>query len=155
GGAVMLAIGEDRDGDVLAEAAGQREGSAQLLLGVADVDAEPRVQLDRLLELRVAGLLDQRARLGRRVLAAGLDLLAQLRVSLAAGHQSGSPSTSTPIDRAVPAMILSAASRSLAFRSGILRSEIWRTWAALILPTFSTCGSPEPLSMPAASLIKT
>ena len=52
-------------------------------------------------------------------------------------------------------MIFEAASRSLAFRSGILRSAIWRTWAAVIVPTFSRCGSPEPFSIPAASLIST
>jgi hypothetical protein len=63
--------------------------------------------------------------------------------------------TSTPIDRAVPAMIREAASRSLAFRSGILRSAIWRTWSAVIVPTLSVCGSPEPFSIPANSLIRT
>ncbi len=52
-------------------------------------------------------------------------------------------------------MIRDAASRSLAFRSGILRSAIWRTWAALIRATFSRFGSPEPFSIPAASLIST
>jgi len=52
-------------------------------------------------------------------------------------------------------MIFEAASRSLAFRSGILRSAIWRTWAALILPTFSRLGSPEPFSIPSASRIRT
>ena len=52
-------------------------------------------------------------------------------------------------------MIRDAASRSLAFRSGILRSAIWRTWAAVIRPTFSRFGSPEPFSIPAASLIST
>jgi hypothetical protein len=36
-----------------------------------------------------------------------------------------------------------------------LRSAICRTWAEVIVPTFSTCGSPEPLSIPAASLIRT
>ena len=61
----------------------------------------------------------------------------------------------TPIERAVPAMILVAASRSLAFRSGILRSAIWRAWSTVIEPTFSLCGSPEPFSIPAASLIRT
>ena len=61
----------------------------------------------------------------------------------------------TPIERAVPAMILVAASRSLAFRSGILRSAIWRAWSTVIEPTFSACGSPEPFSIPAASLIST
>ena len=52
-------------------------------------------------------------------------------------------------------MIRDAASRSFAFRSGILRSAIWRTWAALIVPTLLRFGSPEPFSMPIASLIRT
>ena len=52
GVAGLLALGEDGDGDVLAETVGQREGAAQLLLGVADVDAEQDVQLDRLVEAR-------------------------------------------------------------------------------------------------------
>ena len=66
-----------------------------------------------------------------------------------------SPPTVTPIERAVPAMILVAASRSLAFRSGILRSAIERAWSTVIDPTFSVWGSPEPLGIPAASLIRT
>ena len=55
----LVALGEDRDGDVLAEPVGQREGAAKLLLGVADVEPEQQVQLDRLVELRARGLLDQ------------------------------------------------------------------------------------------------
>ena len=55
-----------------------------------------------------------------------------------------------PIERAVPAMICSAASRSLALRSGILVSAISRTWARVILATLSFCGLAEPLSTPAA-----
>ena len=72
GVAGLLALGEDGDGDVLAEPVGQRQGAAQLLLGVADVDAEQDVQLDRLVEFGAGGLLDQRDRLGRRVGAVAL-----------------------------------------------------------------------------------
>ena len=63
--------------------------------------------------------------------------------------------TSTPIERAVPSMIFIAWSTSLAFRSGIFVSAIWRTWSRLIVPTFSRFGSPEPFSMPIACLIST
>ena len=49
----VVALGEDGDGDVLAEPVGHRQGAAQLLLGVADVDAEAHVDLDRLVELRL------------------------------------------------------------------------------------------------------
>src|SRR5436305_10022648 len=52
-------------------------------------------------------------------------------------------------------MIFEAASRSLAFRSGIFRSAIWRHWAALSRPTFSRFGSPEPFGIPRASRIST
>ena len=58
-----------------------------------------------------------------------------------------------PIDRAVPAMIFSAASIVVAFRSGIFVCAMSRTWAAVMLPTLVLCGSALPLSTPAAFLI--
>ncbi len=154
GVARLLALGEDGDGDVLAEPVGQRQGAAQLLVGVADVDAEQDVHLDGLVELGAGGLLDQRDRLGGRVGAVALDLVVLLAVSLAVGHRI-SYLTSTPIERAVPAMIFEAASRSLALRSGILRSAISRIWSWEIVPTLLTWGSPEPFAILIASLIRT
>ena len=64
-------------------------------------------------------------------------------------------STSTPIDRAVPAMIVEACSTSWALRSGSLRSAISRSWALVILPTLLRLGSPEPFSMRSAWRIST
>src|SRR5258705_11648899 len=61
-------------------------------------------------------------------------------------------STLMPIERAVPAMIFSAASIVVAFRSGILVCAMSRTWAAVMLPTLVLCGSALPLSTPAAFL---
>src|ERR1700733_13132550 len=58
-----------------------------------------------------------------------------------------------PIERAVPAMIFSAASIVVAFRSGIFVSAICWTWAAVSEPTLVLCGSLLPLSTPAAFLI--
>src|SRR5687768_16706634 len=55
-----------------------------------------------------------------------------------------------PIERAVPATIFSAASTSLALRSGILVSAISRSWSLVMDPTLVFCGTPEPDSMPAA-----
>ena len=55
-----------------------------------------------------------------------------------------------PIDRAVPAMIFSAWSRSLALRSAILVVAISRTWSRVTVATLVLCGSPEPFSTPAA-----
>jgi hypothetical protein len=63
--------------------------------------------------------------------------------------------TSTPIERAVPAMILAAASMSFAFRSFIFFSAICRSWSWVILPTLSRWGSAEPCSSPSACLIST
>src|SRR6201987_220458 len=62
-------------------------------------------------------------------------------------------STFMPIERAVPAMIFSAASIVVAFRSGILVCAMSRTWAAVMVPTLVLCGSALPLSTPAAFLI--
>src|SRR5439155_17791574 len=69
-----------------------------------------------------------------------------------AGHQR---STSTPIDRAVPAMISAACSTSCAFRSSSFVSAICRTCAFVSRPTLFRFGSAEPLSSRSASLIRT
>ena len=74
-------------------------------------------------------------------------------VVLAGRANVGQSSTVMPIDRAVPAMIFAAASRSLALRSGILVCAISRTWSLVSLPTLVLCGSPLPLATPAAFLI--
>src|SRR4051795_2371813 len=55
-----------------------------------------------------------------------------------------------PIERAVPSMILMAASMSLALRSAILVSAISRTCALDRLATLVFCGTAEPFSTPAA-----
>ena len=62
--------------------------------------------------------------------------------------------TSTPIERAVPAMIFVAASRSFALRSSSFFWAISRSCACVIVPTFRRCGSAEPLSMPIALRIR-
>ena len=56
---------------------------------------------------------------------------------------------------AVPAIMLMAASRLAAFRSGIFVSAISLTWSFVILPTFSLLGTPEAFCRPAAFLIRT
>src|SRR3954471_16812193 len=149
----LVALGEDGDRDVLAEPVGQRDGAAQLLVGVADVEARADVDLDGLVELRALELLDQPDRLGRAVLVVAVDLPAGLEELLAVPcHQAP---TSTPIERAVPAMIFIAWSTSCALRSCSFFSAIARSWAWLIVPTFSRCGSPEPFSMLIAWRIST
>ena len=55
-----------------------------------------------------------------------------------------------PMLRAVPSIILAAASMSLAERSAILISAMSRTWSRVTRPTVSRFGVPEPFSIPAA-----
>src|SRR3954452_12489047 len=149
----LVALREDDHGHLLAEPVRQRDRAAQLLLGVAHVEAGPDVHLDRLVELGRLEILDDRHRLGGRVGLLAVDLVEVRPVALAVlGHQ---PLTSTPIERAVPSMILLACSTSWALRSGSFCSAILRTWSRVILPTLLRFGSPEPLSSPIACLIST
>ena len=122
----LVALREHRDLDVLAEPVGQRDRAAQLLVRVADVQPGAHVHLDGLVELHARELLDQRHRLGGRVLALAIEAL--LGVLICLSVMSHNPyTTSTPIERAVPAMIFAAASISPAFRSFIFFSAIWRS----------------------------
>src|ERR1700690_4206102 len=116
---------------------------------MADVHAQAQVHLDGLVELRGLHRLQGAHGVERRVDPLAVDRVARAVVALA-GHQA---LTSTPIERAVPAMMCIAASTSLAFRSGSFVSAIWRSWVRLIVPTFMRFGSPEPLSMLSASRI--
>ena len=78
----LVALGEDGDLDVLAEAVGKRDRAAQLLVRVADVETGAYVHLDRLVELHARELLDQRHRLGGRVLALAVEALLGVVVCL-------------------------------------------------------------------------
>src|SRR5437588_11829476 len=57
--------------------------------------------------------------------------------------------------RAVPLTERMAAATSKQFRSGILILAISSTWASVILPTLTLCGSAEPLARLTARLINT
>src|SRR4029077_11965085 len=149
----LLALGEDGDALLLAGAVRQHQRATELLVGVTDVEPEPEVHLDRLVELLNRELLEQLDRLGRRIGVLAVDLGARLPVNLAVRRHYCA--TSTPIERAVPAITFIACSTSRAFRSCIFVSAIWRTCAWLSLPTFSRFGSPEPFSRFNASLIST
>src|SRR5207237_7354911 len=109
------------------------------------------VRLDRRVELRRGGLLDELDRLFGRVRLATLDLLGERAIPLTVlGHYA----TSTPMERAVPSTILTAASRSFALRSGNFVRAISSTLARVILPTFSLFGTADPFSIPAALRIR-
>src|SRR3972149_6096565 len=59
------------------------------------------------------------------------------------------------MERAPPALVRPAASRSAAVRSGILVLAISSACARVSLPTLSVCGTLLPLSIPIAFLIST
>src|SRR3954447_12574140 len=150
----LVALGEHRDGRLLARAVREHQRPAQLLVGMADVEPEPEMHLDGLVELRRLHVLEHPDRLHRRVLVLPVECRAGVSVLLAVrAHES--TSVSTPIDWAVPATMRIAWSMSRAFRSGIFVSAIWRTWSRLRRPTFWRFGSPEPFSTRSASFIRT
>src|ERR1700722_19046733 len=110
---------------------------------MAHVQPGAHVDLNRLVEFGAGEALDERNCLGGGVLALAIDLLQALCVAAAV---SAHDATSTPIERAVPAMIFTAWSTSWALRSASLRSAISRNCASVILPTLLRLGSPEPFS---------
>src|SRR5205807_1481058 len=75
--------------------------------------------------------------------------------TLGDGHGYFTPSTSTPMLRALPAMVRTAASRLAAVRSGCLSFAISSSCLREILPTFAVLGVPEPFSIPIALRMST
>src|SRR5271167_2404701 len=67
-------------------------------------------------------------------------------------HEQIYPTTSIPIERAVPRMLLIAFSTEAAFKSGIFCLAMSSTCRAVTLPTLSLFGVPDPLAIPAARL---
>src|SRR4029079_2742902 len=119
------------------------------------VDAEVQGEVDRLVELGRGGLLDQlEGRLHLVDLAAvheGVDLF----YALGDGGHVQMPSTSTPMLRALPAIVRTAASRSAAVRSGCLVLAISSACLRVSLPTLSVCGLLLPFSSLSALRIRT
>src|SRR5690606_12656740 len=138
---------------------GQIDGATHHLVGLAGVDAEPDRDLNGGVLLLRRRLLGQLGRLERGVELVAIHLLGGFAEGLAVlahwypincrwlwlsgrcqpshyksttrllSGRSASYSTVMPIERAVPAMILAAASMSLALRSSFLVSAISRTWS--------------------------
>ena len=81
-----VTLGEGDDGHVAARRVRQGDRAAELLLGVADVQAGADVALDGLGELHRLHALDERDGLGRRVLPLAVDPGIELAVALAPGH---------------------------------------------------------------------
>src|SRR5215472_14319759 len=151
----LIALGEHRDPHFLARARGEHDRAPHRLVGLGRVDAQVDRDVHRLVELGGRRLLDHLEGLGDGIV---LVVLAQLVPALLALRElvlHFTPSTVTPIERALPAMVRTAASRSAAVRSGILVLAISSAWARVILPTLSVCGVLLPDSIPAAFLIST
>ena len=148
GGLGLLTGGEDEDPCRLASAVGKVDGTANHLVGLLGVDAETDGHVDGLVELCRRTGCDYGQTLLRGVELVEVHLLSGCAICLTALHvwflspgvvrAARAPpqelsvgcelqaSTSTPMERAVPATIFMAASTSLALRSGILVSAISR-----------------------------
>src|SRR6185295_20405813 len=97
----------------LAGAGGQHDRAAHRLVALLRVDAEVHRNVDRLVELGGRRLLDELDRLDRRIGLARVDLGEESLPAL--GYvRHYMPSTMTPIERALPATMRIAASRSAA-----------------------------------------
>src|SRR5205814_9942029 len=132
----------------------QHDRAAHRLIAFFGVDAEVHRDIDCLVELGGRRFLHQLERLGRGIGLVVVDLVDEGLPAL--GNVSHyMPSTITPIERALPATMRMAASRSVAFRSGSFALAISSTCLRVILPTLSVCGRALPDSMPAAFLMST
>ena len=141
-----IALGNHQHANRLPGSVGQHDRPAHHLVGVARVDAEPHGDVHGLIELGERGALHQRHGVGDLVLARPIDLGDRGLELLALGrHQS---TTSSPMDRAVPAIIFMALSRSDALRSAILISAIFLTCARVTLPDLGPVGLAAPLLDP-------
>src|ERR1700685_579079 len=148
----VVALGERDDAYNSARAMRQEHRAAHVLIALLRVDAETDVNLDRFIELRVGVLLHEADRFGRRVegllIEVGLEVLVTLTVMLR--HYS----TSTPIERAVPAMIFLAASISFALMSGIFTLAMSSSCFWVSLPILLRLVSFEPDSILSACLMR-
>jgi hypothetical protein len=86
----LVALGEHRDPYFFAGARRQADGASHHLVGLARIDAEASHDVDRLVELAVAEALDQRERLGARVLLFSVEVAQRFAVLFSLRHGDGS-----------------------------------------------------------------
>ena len=87
----LLALGEDGDALLAAGSVREHQRAPQLLVGVADVEPEPEMHLDRLVELLPGKVLEQPDRLDGLVGQLAVDAGACLAVDLAVLRHYRSP----------------------------------------------------------------
>ena len=123
----LVALGEHQDAGGLAGAVGQHDGAADLLVSVTGVNTQLHMQLDGLIKLSGSGLADELQTFLGIIQCSLVDLLGDLLIFLTSKHTLHPPysPTTTPMERAVPAIMLIAASREAAFRSRIFSSAIF------------------------------
>src|SRR5205807_982309 len=138
----FLALGKNEHAHRAASAVGHYDGTAYILIGLARIDVEPHRHFDRLIELGDLVVGDQRDRLFEGISLLAIDLLRRFVVFLACHIRcpARQPTTSMPIERAVPSTVLIAASRSLAVKSLSLVFAISSTCALVTLPTLFLFG---------------
>ena len=121
GDVLVLATGEHRDAHGLAGAVREHRRATDLLVGLRCINAQIDRHVDGLVELGHRKLLDEGECLIDVVGLAGQDLRGPgLHALLHSCHDQRS--TSTPIERALPAIVRTAASRSAAKASSLSSS---------------------------------
>src|SRR5918994_1319596 len=127
---------------------GQHHRSTHDLVGMPWIHTQVHRHVYRLVEFCIGRVFNQRHCIGNRKLGHPNDLRGRgLELLAVHSHQS---TTSSPIERAVPAIMRMALSRSVAFRSAILISAIFFTCARVTRPTLVRFGLPLPFSTPAS-----
>src|SRR5690606_28628549 len=131
------ALGEHSDANSFTGTVRQRGGTTYVLVGFTWIDAQVDCNVDRFFELAAGQFGQERYRFFNGVGFALLQFFSdQLRFFGQLGHYTP-PSVSIPALLAVPASVLTAASRSDAVRSGIFTLAISSSWARVSLPTLS------------------
>ena len=148
------ALREHSHANGLASAFRHHDCTANSLIGLAGINAELNGNVHGFVKLGIGASLDsvqsivQSERLGEIVLGRnGLHALGNL-------CHDYRPSTVMPMERAEPAIVRTAASRSAAVRSVSFILSISSACALVILPTLSVCGRAEPLVIFAAFLMR-
>ena len=125
--ASLIALCEDENADGLTGAVGQNDCAADLLICVTGVNTEADMGFDGLVKLCLTGGDDDFETLFGIVQLLLIEKLYAFVILLAMLHNqylASQSTTTTPMLRAVPAIMLIAVSRLAALRSGILSSAI-------------------------------